>query len=116
MNDPSKWDISDYFGPTVGAIVVGVGSAMAWFSRSKDKLTTRMEALDTKITEHAQVDANNHLDQTIKLTTVAANQEHIHQRLADIQSEIRQSAAQGAELVNVQMRDVLNEIRKMSKS
>ncbi len=115
MSDPTKLDISDYFAATVGAIVVGVGSAMTWFMRSKEKLATRMDGIEDRLDNHFQVDQDRHHEQSIALNTMQLNQQHTHERLDELREEIQVSAKEGAKKVNDKFDEVLDVLRNLKR-
>jgi hypothetical protein len=84
VNDPSKLDVSDYFGAAVTGIIAGIGGAMAWFIGAKNKITERMDTQerDLKIRLDGQdVELNKH---TTQLAVIHTNQDHMSNRLDEI--------------------------------
>jgi len=113
MSDPSKIDISDYFAAAVAATLAGIGGAMTWFNSTKRNLNDRMTSQAERLEEHVRENEERHHAHTLAINTVTLNQEHMHERLDEIKVQIRESAMNGAELVNEQMKAILNEVRKM---
>ena len=67
MADPSKLDFADWFTviatAITGGIAAGIGSAMAWFNKSKQELHTKMTTMEGEMRkwDEAHADHNTQL-------------------------------------------------------
>lgn len=92
---------------------------MTWFSVTKGKLTTRMDAQDDRM-DQQDVKYNDH---TTQLAVIRANHENMSDRLdeirdstAEIKTEIQRTAQAGAHSVNTQIAELINQVRSLSRN
>ena len=100
MADPTKLDVGDWLAVVSASILMGLGSAMAWFSKSKDKIYARLDAGEERLN-----------DSELQLERLKICQENLHLRLDDIKEEIQLSAKNGADRVNDKFAQVLDAIK-----
>lgn len=85
MADPSKLDFSDWFAVAVAALISGVGGAMAWFSASTTRMTTRLDTMEADMEQWDQKHATHDTD----IAVVKTCQENTARQLEEIRVTTR---------------------------
>ena len=106
MADPSKLDFADWFTviatAITGGIAAGIGSAMAWFNKSKQELHTKMTTMEGEMRKWDEA----HADHNTQLAVMQNCQKNTEDRLDTIGETTRDTNENLKELSKT-MTDVL---------
>ena len=80
MSDPSKLDPSDWFAAIVAGSLAGIGSAFAWFVKTKDRLYTKISQQQ----EHINSVDKRLNEQTTKIAVLENSFKGMEKSLEDI--------------------------------